>query len=140
VQHRHLERDSAGSRTLTAPSPGAAPRRPGRRSTWGALVLGLGLGAGLLLGTGACYESPAVPPDRPLTCTGGDVRLDCPATASCINGICVRRLCQADNECPTGYICGQGRCAVRLPDGAVSRPDDAEGIIILRPADAGQGD
>jgi hypothetical protein len=76
----------------------------------------------------ACYDPPAVPRTRPLTCgfaDGGPEADKCPDGFRCVAGlICVPDQCATDEDCPVPLVCSgepEFQCALpgSLTDGGI---------------------
>jgi len=86
--------------------------------------------AGLLLS--ACYQQPVISPQRPLRCTPGEMKAQCPKGFTCVApGVCAANSCQEHDDCPTGLVCSSRGC-VTVPDGGAG---DAPPIQIPDPFD-----
>jgi hypothetical protein len=94
------------------------PRVPGF-SPW--IVIGA-----LLLA--ACYQQPALSPQRPLRCSPSETRDECPKGYACQGGVCGPTSCQHSTDCPAGLSCTNRGC-VLPPDAG-----DADGGLQI-PAD-----
>ena len=70
----------------------------------------------------ACYQPPVLSPSKPLRCTTPDASGECPDGYRCVAGVCALRSCRSDVECPTGLACHPDRGCV-IPGG----PEDADG-------------
>ena len=78
----------------------------------------------------ACYQQPVISPQRPLRCTPGETRTECPKGLTCVlggcapgtlltcvpTGVCAPNSCQKDQDCPLGLTCSNRGC-VAAPDG-----------------------
>jgi hypothetical protein len=72
----------------------------------------------------ACYDQPAIPRDRPLSCVA-TVTPPCPAGFSCIGGVCAPRSCRGAEDCPAGLVClgRNGGCGLAHVDGGGVQQD-----------------
>jgi hypothetical protein len=90
----------------------------------------------------SCYQQPAIPRDKPLTCTGNeDDPDDCPAGFRCVGEragerVCANLTCTRDQECPVGLVCNE-RTGCDLPEsiggadgGAGDARDGGDGPVV----------
>jgi hypothetical protein len=80
----------------------------------------------------ACYQQPALSPQRPLGCTSSEAKGECPKGYSCIaNQVCAPDSCKRNEDCPAGLACTNRGCVIP-PDGGGN-----DGSRIQIPPEAG---
>lgn len=84
------------------------------RAAW--LFLGALL-AGLLFPLPGCYQTPSIPPDKPLACSGDNAKDDCPKGFLCVAGICLPHPCRNGDDCSDTEVCGPDHVCI-TPEGS----------------------
>jgi hypothetical protein len=99
------------------------------------------IAAGALM-LAACYEQPALAPQRPLRCTITSSKMsdECPKGYACQGGVCAPTSCQHNSNCPPGLMCTNSGC-VLPPDGGqfdaeIQIPASRDAVVL----EAGLGD
>jgi hypothetical protein len=81
------------------------------------LLLSWAIAGALLIS--ACYQQPAISPQRPLRCNPAEAKGQCPKGFSCVAiGVCAPQSCAKDEDCPAGLDCTSRGCVIPADGGA----------------------